>query len=157
MKFCKILVAALLAATLPLKLEAATVCTTLALPLGYGAYDPFSAAPVDTAGQVSVSCSGGLVSVQVNYTILLSAGTSGSFTTRYMAQGASHLNYNLYTNSSRSIVWGDGTGGTSTVADGYLVGLLLVTRNYPVYGRLAALQNVLPGLYADTIVVTVNY
>ncbi len=157
MKCRKTLGAALLAAALPLKLEAATLCTTLALPLSFGSYDPFSVVPVDSTGQVSVSCTGGLVSVQVNYTIRLSAGSSGSFATRYMVQGANHLNYNLYTNSSRSIVWGDGTGGTSTVTDGYLVGLLTVTRDYPVYGRLPAQQNVMPGLYTDTIVVTVDY
>lgn len=157
MKCLKIPGAALLLAALPLKLKAATLCTTTALSLGFGGYNPFSTAPLDSTGEVSVSCTGEVISALVNYTIRLSAGSSGGFTTRYMVQGANHLNYNLYTNSSHSIVWGDGASGTSSVTDSYSLGLLTITRNYPVYGRVPAQQNVMPGLYADTIVVTVDY
>lgn len=157
MKCFKTLGATLLLAALPLKLEAVTLCTTTALALGFGGYNPFSTVPLDSTGQVSVSCTGEVISALVNYTIRLSAGSSGGFVTRYMVQGGHQLNYNLYTNSSHSIVWGDGTGGTSTVTDSYSVDLLTVTRNYPVYGRVPALQKVMSGLYTDTIVVTVDY
>ena len=157
MRRWKGLAAVLLTAVLPLKLEAVTLCTTVALSVDFGSYNPFSAAPLDSTGQVGVSCTGGAISALVNYTIRLSTGSSGGFSARRMAHGASHLDYNLYTNSSRSIVWGDGAGGTSSVTDSYTVGLLTVTRNYPVYARVPAQQNVMPGLYADTIVITVDY
>ncbi|BBA33301.1 spore coat U domain-containing protein [Methylocaldum marinum] len=63
----------------------------------------------------------------------------------------------MYTDSARSSIWGDGSAGTQTVSDGYLLGLLTVTRHYPVYGRIPADQNVSPGVYLDTIFVTVLY
>jgi spore coat protein U-like protein len=54
-------------------------------------------------------------------------------------------------------IWGNGTGSTVSVSDSYTVGLVAVTRNYAVYGRLLPLQNVSAGLYSDTLTVTVDY
>ncbi|WP_211226159.1 spore coat protein U domain-containing protein [Solimonas flava] len=38
-----------------------------------------------------------------------------------------------------------------------LLGALIVTRNCAVYGRLPGRQNAAPGVYSDTVVVTVEY
>lgn len=135
---------------------AALSCTASASPTSFGGYDPLSAAPLDSVGNVQVSCSN-LVSLFVSYSIALSAGSSGSFAGRQLSGGANTLDYNLYTNAAHSAVWGDGTAGSATLADGYLLLLLSDQRNYPVYGRIPAGQNVPPGSYIDSIVVTVNY
>lgn len=133
-------------------------CTVSASSVDYGTYDVFNLSDADAAGNVRVSCSLlGLISLLVNYDILLSTGLSGSYAPRKMYNGSNVLTYNLYTTSSRTTVWGDGTGGTSFINDGYLLGLLTVTLDYPVYGRLPAQQDVPAGLYSDTITVTVNY
>lgn len=148
----------LLSGLAPQSAHALAECTVSASPTAFGGYSPFSAAPLDTAGNVAVSCSLlGVVSLLVSYTISLSAGSSGVHASRTMFSGGSVLGYNLYTNSARTTVWGNGTGGTSTVSDGYVLGLLTTTRNYPVYGRIPAGQNVSAGLYADTITVQVDY
>ena len=136
----------------------AYTCSVAADPLGFGFYQPFDAAPADSAGEVRVSCSLlGLVSLLVSYEISLGTGISGTYETRTLQGPEDSLGYNLYRDSARTQVWGDGTGGTYTVQDGYTLGLLDVTLPYPVYGRLFAGQNVSAGLYADTIVVTVDF
>lgn len=133
-------------------------CTVSASSTNFGAYSPFSISPLDGTGNVQVSCSLiGVISILVNYDILLSAGASGTFANRIMTGGGYNLTYNLYTTAGHSAIWGDGSGGTASVSDGYLLGLLTTVRNYPVHGRLIAGQNVAPGIYSDTIVVTVNY
>lgn len=131
-------------------------CTVTALPAAFGGYNPLSATPTDNTGQITVTCTA-VTSISVNYSINLSTGGSGNFLPRKLAFGAARLNYNLYTNSARSIVWGDGSGGTGTVSDNYALALLSVTRNYNVYARLPAQQNVAAGVYTDSITVTVNY
>lgn len=133
-------------------------CTVSASSVSFGTYDVFSSTDLDAAGNVRVSCSLlGLTSLLVNYDILLSTGTAGSYAPRKMYNGTYVLAYNLYTTSGRTTVWGDGTGGTSFINDGYLLGLFTVNRDYPVYGRLPAGQDVPAGFYSDTITVTVNY
>lgn len=133
-------------------------CTVSASPTSFGTYSPFSISPLDGTGNVQVSCTLlGVISLLVSYDILLSPGSSSTFANRTMTGGGYNLNYNLYTTAGRSSIWGDGSGGTSIVSDGYLLGLLTTVRNYTVYGRVVALQNVPPGPYSDTIVVTVNY
>lgn len=135
----------------------ALACTVSASSTNFGTYSPFSIPPLDGTGNVQVSCQG-LIGLFVSYDILLSPGLHGTFANRIMSGGSYNLSYNLYTSVGRSSIWGDGSSGTSIVADGYLLLLLFpVVRNYPVYGRIAAGQNVAPGIYSDTIVVTVNY
>ena len=75
-----------------------------------------------------------------------------------LSGGGWNLNYNLYTNSARTIVWGDGTGGSSaqTLSGGTVSGgLRRFSRT--VYGRIAAMQNVGAASYSDTIVMTVIF
>ena len=131
-------------------------CTAVALPVAFGGYNPLSLSATDTTGQVTVTCVG-VISLAVNYTISLSTGLANSYAPRKMAFGSSRLNYNLYTNNARTTVWGNGSNGTGTVSDGYGLALLLVVRDYTIYGRLPAQQNVEAGVYADTITVSINY
>lgn len=133
-------------------------CSVTANPVNFGNYSPFDGNPVDAVGNVRVSCSLlGLTSLLVSYDIRLSTGSSSSYFPRLMYSGTEVLEYNLYTDSARTMIWGDGSTGNSYVSDGYLLGLLTVSRDYPVYGRLPAGQNVPAGVYSDVIVVTVDY
>lgn len=131
-------------------------CTVTALPVVFGSYSPLTASPTDSTGNINVTCTA-VLSIAANYTISLSTGLAGSYAPRTMGFGSARLPYNLYTSAARSSIWGDGASGTSTLSDGYTLGLLLVSRNYTVYGRIPANQNVVAGAYADTITVTVVY
>lgn len=122
----------------------ATSCTVQSAGVAFGAYDPLAASPVDGVGTVRIDCD-----VQTSLTVALGQG-SGSSGTRQMTNGSSQLLYNLYTDASRTFVWGDGVSGSDVSVSG-------TTINLPVYGRIFARQNVIEGQYADTIVITVSY
>ena len=97
---------------------------------------------------MTVTCIG-----TANIAITLSTGASGSYSSRQMSNGIIHLLYQLYSNAARTTVWGNGSGGTTTVSD-RLVGNS--SRNYTVFGRISALQGVKPGAYVDMITVRVE-
>ena len=122
-----------------------TTCTVASPGVVFGSYDPFSAVALDITGTITVTCNTSAPS-----TISLSPG-GGTYASRKMTSGAHTLNYNLYTTTTRTIVWGDGTAGTSTVAaNGTIVAKT-------VYGRIPALQNAFVGSYSDTITVTIAF
>lgn len=139
--------ARLAALALVVAAPARATCTVTATPVAFGAYLPFSAAPTDSTGTVSLHCG-----PPADVVIALSTGGSGSYASRLMASGGSHLNYQLYSNAARTTVWGDGTGGTVTVSES-----VTGSETSTVYGRIPALQGVAPGFYVDTITVTVTF
>lgn len=143
---------------LPLVAHGVASCIVSSSGVALGSYTFNQVGPTDATGNINVSCTLiGIVSLFVNYEIRLSAGISGSYAQRQLDSGANRLNYNLYSNPARSAIWGDGTAGTATVSDGYLLGLLSTVRDYPVYGRAPAGQNIAAGVYTDTITVTLLY
>lgn len=153
------LLLALLALFLPAAAQAAT-CTISATGVSFGTYVPSNESPTDITGTVTVTCSS-TTNQTVSYTIALNAGVNSgsSFSNRRMTNGATFLSYQLYTNSARTTVWGDGTGGTSTVTGSFRCNRCTNTkRNSTDYGRLPGLQwSAAPGLYSDTITATVTF
>jgi len=147
-----LLAAALLAA--PLAMAPAAACTITMPGVAFGAYDPLAAGADDSSGTLTLRCPTN-VSAPI---VALSAGSSGSFAARTMTNAPYTLTYNLYTSSARTIIWGDGTGGsvTQTLSGGTISG---GTRNFTriIYGRAPALQNVGAGPYIDTITLTVTF
>lgn len=135
----------------------AQACIVAATPVVFSTYDPFNASPTDSSGSVTVTCQAA-VSVLVSYTIKLDGGGAGSVAGRRMTSGASQLFYQIYTSAARTSVWGDGTGGSVTQQDGYLLGVLVpVAKSLTTYARLSARQNVPPGNYSDAVTVQVTY
>ena len=137
--------AAALLASLP---AAADACSVSTAGIAFGAYNPRSATARDSAGTINVDCPR-----NADVVISVSAGRSGTFTQRRMTNGASNLNYNLFTNAARSIVLGDGSAGTGTFSIAKLRGA--ASRTF--YGRIPGSQNVSAGAYGETLVVTVSY
>lgn len=151
-----LLIAAVLLAVAAWQPARAQSCSVGASQTAFGYYSPSNPADTDTIGTVNVTCTA-LVSLLVGYTIKFGQGTYGTFTQRMLGSGTQRMNYQLYTNLSRTTVWGDGSGSTSFRTDGYLLGLVQVSFDYPVYGRIPAGQNVGPGAYTDAIQVTLTY
>ena len=132
-------------------------CTAAASGPTFGIYNPYAASPSGITGTVSVTCSA-LFGLSLNYSIRLDGGASGAVASRAMAGGASRLGYQLYTNAAHSVIWGDGTGGSVTVSDGYsLAALGSVTKNYTIYGLIPAGQTVAVGGYLDTVTILITY
>ena len=138
-------------------------CSVAATGVSFGAYDISLATPDDSTGDVTVTCTyvppGGATGVNIQAS--LSTGVSGSYSPRQMAFGPARLNYNLYRDAARTSIWGNGLSGTGIAADSFTVGPGVGngTRiaQFPVYGRVPALQPVAMGGYSDTIVVTVTF
>lgn len=130
----------------------ATQCNVTATPVGFGSYDPLATAPFDSTGSISVTCNTPPRLTQT-VSILLTAGNSGNFAQRSMTStSGAPLLYNLFANASMTEVFGDGSGGSTTLTR-------IVDRDTPwtatIYGRIPARQNVSAGTYSDTIVVTI--
>lgn len=103
------------------------------------------------AGSVVVTCTpGASPAISMDYGI-----NGGSATQRYMVNttaATQKLAYQLYQDSARSKVWGNGALAM-TVAS-----FPSTTQTYPVYARLFAVTT-LPsaGTYTDTVTVTLTY
>lgn len=133
-------------------------CTVAATGLAFGNYQPLSGAPANSTAIVTVTCNPGIISLLVSYSIQISAGTGGSFSARSMGGTSTRLRYQLYRDALHTQIWGDGTGGTVTVTDGYLLGILLpINRTYTCYANIPANQNVDIGGYTDVVSVLLTY
>jgi len=128
------------------------VCSISATSIVFGTYDVLNPAPLDTTGSLIYRCEGR----DQNIRITLNTGGAPSFAARRMLSGSNQLFYNLFLNAARTVIWGDGTGGTQ----------FLFVRNprpnnqdisVPIYGRIPALQDVRVGNYTNTITVTINF
>jgi spore coat protein U-like protein len=149
-----------LIATLMLPLGAHALlatCTVATTGITFPNYaSPGSSNADSIGGDIAVTCTANLVAGTGNYTIAISTG-SGTFANRKVTSGANFLNYNIYTDSAHSIVWGDGTGSTQMVSDSYTILLTPTTRHYTPYGRVPGSQNKPAGTYTDTVNVTITY
>jgi spore coat protein U-like protein len=132
-------------------------CTTSSSGLAFGNYSTLADSDDDAAGTITISCTSA-TAVSVAYTLQLGTGSSGSYAARALTGAVLSLQYQLYTDSAHSIVWGDGTtAGTSSISDGYSLSGNTTNRSYTVYGKLSAHQSVTAGTYTDIIQVIVNY
>ncbi len=132
-------------------------CSISATAVAFGNYAPLSGSAVTTSGTVSVTCSALIAGLDVSYVVTLNTGNAGSYTPRAMSFSSNQLQYNLFTDALHTIIWGDGSSGTSSVSDSYILNLLSTTRNYTVYGQIPASQNVAVGAYTDSIIATVTF
>ena len=134
-------------------------CTVAASALAFGVYPANSAAPIAATGTFTVTCTAtGTGSATVAGTLSLSTGSSGKFATRTMLAGTGVLDYNIYVSPAYSQIFGDGTAGTYQLSES---GTVTAGQVYQVggalYGLIPARQDVAPGSYVDTIVMTVVY
>jgi spore coat protein U-like protein len=139
--------------TMGVSANVAANCIINAEPLSFGSYDA-GAAKAGSA-DLTVRCSNG-----TPYTVKLGPGATGTFAQRLLTSGSNSLEYNLYTSSTLSSVWGDGTSNTGT-GGGTGAGLAAGSAiTHTVYGELPNTdnnQNAPAGNYSDTVTVTVEY
>jgi spore coat protein U-like protein len=127
-------------------------CTLSTTGVNFGAYNPLDGVNVDSTGTISIQCTEqSIVSIAIG-----PSPTAGGFNPRKMQQtaGPDLLNYNLYTTSARTSIWGNGTQGTVTVSQN-ISKRKIFTQS--VYGRIPAGQDIYLGQYGETLVVTIDY
>jgi spore coat protein U-like protein len=130
-------------------------CTMNAAPINFGNYDVFSTTPLDAVGTITINCGRRVRRA----TVTLNQGLYGTFNPRRMKRsgGTDLLDYNVYTDVTRTAIFGDGSGGSSRV---------FVNRpgpanrdwsaNISMYARIPPSQNVSAGTYSDTLTATVT-
>jgi spore coat protein U-like protein len=143
-------VAAAFLTTAPAAAQSCSISTVSGV--SFGSYDALNANPVDQTGSISYQCS---ILYIGTVTVDLSTGGSGSYSPRRMQKAAATLQYNLYRDATRLLVWGNGTGGTSRF--GPVVPVLGLPQTLTIYGRIPAGQTSPVGNYTDTVVATINF
>ena len=133
-------------ATIAVTATVFSACTITANALPFGTY---SNGVNNATTTVTPTCT-----LATPYTVGLDAGTGTGATVaaRKLTLGANTLTYTLYSDSARTVLWGN-TIGTNTVA-GTGTG---VFQTLTVYGQIPASQNVQPGNYTDTVTATLTY
>lgn len=125
-------------------------CMIQTTAAAFPAYSALSASNDLGSGSLSLHCDSA-----DSVLVALTAGDGGSFNPRTMASstGSTSLNYNLYSDSARMNIWGDGTSYPAvTILFGQ--GAPVAT---PVYAQIFARQDVAPGKYTDTVVVNYSF
>lgn len=131
----------------PSLVMAASCSVRVVTGVNFGAYNPFLGVADTTTGRIGINCN-----QNSNVIISLGAGNSGRYSSRYLLNGSNQLQYNLYSDASYSKIWGDGSGGSSVVS-----GNNIRSKNFNVYGRALASQDVSVGFYSDTLTITVDF
>jgi spore coat protein U-like protein len=127
-------------------------CNVSTSGLAFGSYDPFSSAPVNSSGSLSIGCTYGHGERQfVLAYVTLGGGSSGNPAARRMTGGPERLSYNIYRDARHERIWGDGNGYSGAWI------WLPTTASMPFYGSIPAGQDVAVGDYADSITVTVHF
>lgn len=131
----------------------AASCTVSVTAMSFGNYDVFATSPLSSTATIAYRCQPG---IPVNPPILTADPGNGTFANRYMLQGSSQLLYNLYVDPAGSAIFGNGAGGTASIT-GVLISNARLNGDNVIYGRIPAGQDVGPGLYTDSVVVTINF
>jgi spore coat protein U-like protein len=145
-----------LAPALPAHAGSAADCRidTSSAQIAFGTYDPLSALPLDGTGTIDVICDKNNVMVRVE----LDRGGGGSYLPRQMHFGTQSLAYNLYVDTTRSTVFGNGGGGTQAGGgETSEIGGGQFRARIPVYGRIAPGLDAAFGSYSDSINVSVTF
>lgn len=146
-------VAATSTTTFQVSATVADACSVAATNLAFGSVTPVTNTNIDATSTVTVTCSLGTA-----YNITLDAGANasvaGDVTKRRMKDGGTnHLSYQMYSDTARTVVWGNTVGTNSVAGTGTGLGVAAI-----VYGRIpSGQQETATGSYTDTINVTVTY
>lgn len=138
--------ARIITTTLPVTTNVINECNIRVSSIDFGVYDPVVAnvnIDLDSTGTIYLACT-----KNTPATITLNNGLYGN---RQASNGTDLLNYQLYTNSNRSLIWGTGTNARAWTS---------ISKNetaLTIYARLFKGQDVSMGSYHDTVVVTVTF
>jgi len=116
--------------------------------VAFGNVNTIAGAAVDTTATMTITCSGGTGGGQ-RICISIGAGAAGDATSRIMNSGSNTSRYDLYSNSSRTVLWGSWETGYDSAGVQLDVGKGSTT-NVTVYGRfLASQQTIATGSYVS--------
>lgn len=126
-------------------------CVFNSSDLNFGNYQsPYQSSDVLSSNNITVVCD--LFSLGTAFSIKLLPGQSGNPAQRYLTNGKDKLYYNLFLNSGRNTVWGDGTNGSS-----YYNAITLFYLKPTIFSSVFKNQNVSPGFYSDNVSFEISF
>ena len=136
--------------TFPVTLTIQGNCSITATAHDFGLNTGAITANIDAQSSLDVTCTNG-----TDYAVGLSTGNGAgaTYAQRRMtnAANASTVNYSLYSDAARTVVWDESANEVSGTGTG-------LAQSITVYGRVPAPQaNVTVGDYADSVVATVTF
>ena len=135
----------------------AASCTATAVDVAFGRISTLSSAEQNTNGTVTVTCRSTVVET-VSFSLGLSTGYSGTYLHRHMqTNNGPGFAYQLYLDPARTLVWGDGTGGTQVLRGSMTLRANTVRQDFAVYGRVFGHQKFPVGTFADNLTLLLNY
>lgn len=143
-------------AALDVSATVAKNCLVSTTPIAFGSYTP-TAGTITANGTVVVRCTKG-----TSFTVALNGGTTvgGTIAQRLMKNGVNTLQYNIYTTTALTTIWGDGTSSSSTQAGtGAGMGIPQAI-TFTAFGQLpdnTTNQTATTGNYTDSVTATVTY
>ena len=152
-------VAAFLALIASVSTASALSCAATIGDLNFGSVNLTTGSVFDTSAAFHVNCSGGVALQNIRICPSIGQGSGGAASggsTRYMTgTPAGQLNYNLFQDSGRSVIWGtiDGSMGSAAPPD---ITIALDaqgdgTYDSTIFGRIAATQQSVPaGTFQST-------
>jgi spore coat protein U-like protein len=129
-------------------------CSVSAAPFAFGNYTPGQGAVAATS-LIKIACTAGTI-----FGVGLNGGTTagGTIAQRLLGNGSYTLQYNLYTSSAYSVVWGDGSGTSQVrIGTGTGVGTPVTWTLYGLLPDNATNQAAAMGNYSDTVLVVMTY
>jgi spore coat protein U-like protein len=128
--------------------------------VAFGNVNTLGGGAVDTTATLSITCSG-LPLITVRICPSIGAGSGGATAgARQMTVGASTLNYQLYQDAGRTLVWGSYNWGLPATPPTFDLAIALNgtgNASVPIFGRVFGGQGtVTPNSYASTFSVTDN-
>lgn len=143
--------------TLTVQMTISTSCTISAATLNFGSLPGTAviAGATNASVNVSVTCTNGSP-----YSIAMNNGANASGSQRRMTNGASFINYNLYTDAGRTSPWTTATSSTTCTSTNscYLGTGNGSAQSVPVYGQVPAVGSApTASTYTDTVTMTITY
>jgi spore coat protein U-like protein len=150
----RFVVAAFFMLLVPSMASAAT-CTFNIAAVAFSNVDTLSATNTDTTSTISVNCTGGVPLATLRICPSIGAGSGGATASaRQMISGGSTLNYQLYQDAGRTVVWGSynwGLPGTPPTLDLPLALDGTASTTMTIYARAFGGQSALvPGPYSTS-------
>jgi spore coat protein U-like protein len=127
---------------------AANACSISVQDMVFDAYDPSSKLPLDSVAEVAIDCTRPVpVTLQLGPSRV--TGSVADRRMRHLSRSAEALGYNLFSDPSRTRVWGDGARGSASALHIERRGVVRI------YGRIFPGQEPWVGTYEDAVSITI--
>jgi spore coat protein U-like protein len=117
---------------------AALTCSVSSPSLDFGTISTVPIPQTDVSPSLTVTCSGGTSGQVVRTCVGINAGTGTGSTiaNRIMNSGANTIQYEIYFDAARSVIWGDSTSASQQELDLTMGASGSGSQVFPLYGRL---------------------